>query len=126
MADPWPLPWLCGHRAPCQRCKGTGIRGGLAHGDCCRACRGLGFVSKSPAQIIAEMIQEAQPARNREGNIMTKTPDLITMEHRLSGEAITIPDTQAARDQFFGTRDPRMWRERNRDGTPKPGQVMER
>lgn len=52
--------------------------------------------------------------------------DQITLEHRLTGETATIDNTQAARDKFFGTRDPKMWRERGDRGAPKPGQVMER
>lgn len=66
MTDPWPLPWLKGHRTRCTACDGEGIRRGLANGATCKHCRGRGFVSKPPAQIVAEMINEARAAEQKE------------------------------------------------------------
>lgn len=58
--NPWPTPWLKGHGTDCPACQGEGSRKGTR----CGKCKGLGIVSKTPSQIVAETVAENERHRS--------------------------------------------------------------
>lgn len=55
--DPWPTPWLAGHRMPCPSCDER-------KGGDCEQCNGRGFVAKPVQTIINETLRESAQGRN--------------------------------------------------------------